>query len=633
MPGGTTLIEGERAREGAVYDVTDALSYAPGIYVGTGQGLAGGEARISSRGSDIKSSISPIVGMKVLRDGLPLTNANGATDVEQINFWPVQFAEIYRGANALVYGGSNLGGAINLVSQTGYTADRLRGRMISGSDGFINPSVSAGAVLGNGWDGYGAFSYLTSDGFRPNSDVERVLGYGNMGYRWNESNETRLHFDLQDHEFFFAGSLTKAQIEEDPVKNTPKRERAENGFPVYRVDLHHTLTSGNRHRVDLGAYYQEKDFTFGGVQQFRDLWDDAGFALRHEYRSKLWGRENRLLSGGLFQWLWIDDRNFGSLGNQRGPLTLFEKDDVFNMEIFVEDQLDITESLKLVLGAQWAYRNNETEKLFPAVPGGTDNTAELDSFSFNPKAGFIWNATDQIQVFGNVSRSSQPIDPINFADFFQDPPLREQTATTVEIGTRGETPLLRWDVAFYHAWVEDELLLIPIPPRFVDFISGNADRTLHTGLELGVETDLPVGWLNPQDQVRLRGTYTWNHFRFDDDPTFGDNHLPAIPEHIGRFEMLYQHPSGFSIGPNMEAASSNFVDFANTLKADSYVLLGARASYEVSKTLRLFVDGRNLTNEFYAASVFVTADAGGVDDALFNPGLTRSVFGGVELRW
>ncbi|MGH8601390.1 MAG: TonB-dependent receptor domain-containing protein, partial [Gammaproteobacteria bacterium] len=351
--------------------------------------------------------------MKVLRDGLPLTNANGATDVEQINFWPVEYAELYRGANALAYGGSNLGGAINLVSQTGYTADRFRGRIVSGSDGFINPNVSAGGVLGNGWDGYGAFSYLTSDGFRPNSEVERFLGYGNLGYRWNESNETRLHLDLQDHEFFFAGSLTKAQIEEDPIKNTPNTKRLENGFPVYRVDLHHTLTSEDRHRLDIGAYYQEKDFTFGSAKGFRDLWEDAGFALRHEYRSTPWGYANRLLWGGLFQWQWIDDRNFSQLGTQRGPLSLHEKDEIFNMEIFVEDQLDITKSITLVLGAQWAYRNRETERLFPAVPAGTDNTAEEDSFGFNPKAGFIWNAADQIQVFGNVSRSFEPSRLVN----------------------------------------------------------------------------------------------------------------------------------------------------------------------------------------------------------------------------
>ncbi|MGH8605393.1 MAG: TonB-dependent receptor domain-containing protein, partial [Gammaproteobacteria bacterium] len=271
--------------------------------------------------------------------------------------------------------------------------------------------------------------------------------------------------------------------------------------------------------------------------------------------------------------------------------------------------------------------------LSPAVPAGTDDSADEDFFGFNPKGGVIWNATDQIQVFGNVSRSFEPWRLNNLANFSQNPPLQEQTATTVEIGTRGQTPFLRWDLAFYHAWVDDELLIVPIPPRFVDFIISNADRTLHTGVELGLETNLPLGWVNPQDELRLRGTYTWNHFRFDDDPTRGDNRLPAIPEHVGRFEMLYQHPSGFSIGPNIEAASSNFVDFANTLKADSYVLLGARASYEVSKNLRLFVDGRNLTNEFYAASVAVTADAGGEDRALFNPGLTRSVFGGVELRW
>lgn len=75
------------------------------------------------------------------------------------------------------------------------------------------------------------------------------------------------------------------------------------------------------------------------------------------------------------------------------------------------------------------------------------------------------------------------------------------------------------------------------------------------------------------------------------------------------------------------------MDFTNTLAADAYALLGARVGWDDGKHWKVFVDGRNLTNERYAASVFVTGDAGGQDVAQFNPGATRMVFGGFEYRY
>lgn len=134
------------------------------------------------------------------------------------------------------------------------------------------------------------------------------------------------------------------------------------------------------------------------------------------------------------------------------------------------------------------------------------------------------------------------------------------------------------------------------------------------------------------DHIRLRGSYTWSDFHFDGDPVLNDNRLPGIPEHNARFEALYQHPGGFYIGPNVTAVSSNWVDFTNTLAADAYALLGARIGWDDGKHWKVFVDGRNLANERYAASVRVTGDARGQDAAQFSPGATRMVFGGFEYR-
>ncbi|MEQ1546064.1 TonB-dependent receptor plug domain-containing protein [Methyloglobulus sp.] len=216
MPGGTDLIDGKSIKEGAAVSVNDAFAYNPGIYVGDSQaGIAGG-SRISMRGSDINSQIVPISGIKFLRNGMPFTNANGFTDTETLSFNAIKQVEVYRGANAMEYGSSNLGGAINFITPTGYTANPFTVGMMLGTNGYLNPTVSAGGILGKGWDAYGSFSYINSNGNRSNSDQKLFYGYGNLGYRWNKSHESRLHVDIQDINFPSTVSINVKTIKREP---------------------------------------------------------------------------------------------------------------------------------------------------------------------------------------------------------------------------------------------------------------------------------------------------------------------------------------------------------------------------------------------------------------------------------
>jgi iron complex outermembrane receptor protein len=640
VSGGASLIEGERIKEGAAFTVTDALAYAPGVYVGDSQSGVAGGSRISIRGSDINTSFIPISGIKFLRNGMPFTNANGFTDTELLNLSSIQQIEVYRGANALEYGGSNLGGAINFITPTGYSADSVKVGMTLGTNGYLNPSVSAGGVLGKGWDAYGAFSYVDFNGNRDNSDQELFYGYGNIGYRWNESNETRLHIDLQDHNFHLSSSLTKQQLNENPHQTNMNRQDRPSGFPVYRVDLQHTIRLDDGDRVDVGAYFFSKDnkYNFQDVGFLYDLWQDAGLSWRHQINGELFGFENRLVWGGLVQWLWIKDQEYQPVAGIPGFLRFHEKDQWNNVEAYFQDQLKLTDDFTVVAGGQINYRSVEFERKFPALESGSSSPADQDFFNFNPKLGFIWQVGSDLQIFGNVSRSSEPPPLFDLKDIFQSPQLTSQTGTTIEIGTRGGNRQFKWDLAIYRAWLSHEFLTIRTPPTFVNFSTTNAQSTGHTGIELGFESTLPLNFITVDDQIRLRGSYTWSRFEFDNDPQLGDNPLPGIPEHNGRFEAVYQHPGGFYIGPNVTAVSSNWVDFTNTLAAQPYVLLGAKAGWDDGQHWKVYLDGRNLTNEYYAASVFVTGDTRVPDPfgrgaILFNPGPTRMVFAGFEYRY
>ncbi|MDP3334254.1 MAG: TonB-dependent receptor [Methylococcaceae bacterium] len=636
IAGGTTVIDGGRIKEGAALSVNDVFVNAPGVYVGDYSTGSAGGSRISIRGSDANSFISPIAGIKILRNGMPFTSANGYSDTESFNFYALDHVDVYRGANALEYGGTNLGGAINLITPTGYTGEGVRVGMKYGTNDYVNPTVSVGKVFDNGFDVYGSFAYLSTDTTRDNNKQEQFYGHGNVGYRWNEKQETRLYFDIQQHNFIGLDPLTNQQIKDNPQQNAPDWAMP-NGFPVYRVDLKHSIQMNNGDHFDVGAYYGKKEYNYQwtGASPV-DIWQDTGFNWRHEINGKVLGLKNRVIWGGLTQWTFINDYNYSTVNRQRGPLLNAERDKWFNVEGYLEDQLSLTDTFTLVAALQLNYRKVDYERYegYVASTARPNNQADKDFFVPNPKLGFTWQATEEAQLYGNLSRSAEPPPLFDLAHLYLNPSRDIQTSSTVEIGTRGQTDRLKWDLAFYHAWVNNEYLITRDPADHFAFLATNADSTtLHTGIELGLETNLPLNLAASGDELRLSGNYTWSNFRFDNDQGLGNNQIPGIPEHNARLEAVYKHPSGFYIGPNAQIVSSNWTDFANTLSAKPYALLGVRAGWDDGKHWKLFIDGRNLTDEHYAASVWVRGNAGGVDVPAFNPGGTRSVIGGVEYRF
>src|SRR3546814_186686 len=175
----------------------------------------------------------------------------------------------------------------------------------------------------------------------------------------------------------------------------------------------------------------------------------------------------------------------------------------FNADLYAENRFFVTETVAMVLGGQfgWSKRKADDRFLADGDHSGTDDYTYL-----NPKLGLIWDVDPTWQIFGNISRSTEPptfsdLSPTAGAGYADIDP---QKATTLEIGTRGRRPDSRWewgwDVAVYRAWLRDEIQLFDLGGGMNR--AANADRTVHQGVEIGFDVTVAKGLFVGGDRQR-----------------------------------------------------------------------------------------------------------------------------------
>ena len=159
-------------------------------------------------------------------------------------------------------------------------------------------------------------------------------------------------------------------------------------------------------------------------------------------------------------------------------------------------------------------------------------------------------------------------------------------------------------------------------------IATNIPTSIHQGMELGLNGQIIEGWT-------ARMALTYGDYRFDNNPTYGNNQLPGAPPWYIRAETRYATPSGFYFGPKSEwSPQGYYVDNVNNpaFMAQPYALSGAKAGYTGIKGVEIFVDARNLTNTMYVSNVGVINTATAASP-LYNPGDGISIYAGVQAKF
>lgn len=633
-PGGVSLIDIDALTEGQVSSLEDAFRFVPGVWAASPTGTD--SIFLSSRGSNLDAINYDTNGVKLLQDGLPVTAADGNNHNRFIDPLSAKYAVFARGANAMKYGASTLGGAVNFISQTAYDTSPLSLSVSGGSHGERLTRVTAAKVFNDNVDGLVTIENKQWDGYRDHSKHTRTGIYANGGLRLSENVSTRFYFNKLDSDEELAGGLTRAQVREDRDQAGSNNGRQAGHFQLdvdtWRLANKTTWEIDDNRRFEFGVSYEEQELFHPIVAgQFFSLLIDnrqRNLGTMARYHHKV-GNHDWLI-GMNYGVTWVDGGNYFQSAGVKGNKQQVNDNDADTLELVILDRWQFADNWTLVAGAQAVQANREVRTT--TFSSGAVEQVEDDYNSINPRLGLIYQLNQNTSLYSNVSRLYEPPTTYQLDDGTNT--LDAMEGEVFEVGSRGhhaisENSQWGWDISAYYAQLDNEILSVENPQQLGQFITSNADDTIHAGIEAVLSADLA---LDDSGRHRLAplASMTWNRFRFDDDDAFGDNTLPAAPKFVLKSEVLYRNNNGFYAGPTVDYVSERYADFANSYKVDSYTIFGLKGGWS-NENFKVFAEVRNLLDRDYIATHSVRAEAS-ESDAILNPGAPLSAYIGFEYK-
>ncbi|WP_299322306.1 TonB-dependent receptor [Parasphingopyxis sp.] len=650
IPGAIGVVEDEGFADIFAQSIGDTLELTPGVFADTS---AQRESRISIRGSGLNSSFERR-GLMVLRDGVPISRAAGNTEFQEIDPLTIRYIEVFKGANGLRYGSTQLGGAVNVVSPTGQTARAPVSLRAEG--GSFETLRANGSIAGTGaqTDYWFGVTGLTSDGYREHSDVRSLYGHGNLGWQIADNIETRFYVTALSDNFELSGSLTLDDALANPraagrpvtigpffpggpvtvLDPGPVADDWDRNLDVVRISNLTVIDLGGAN-LELGAWYSRRSLDhaitrFAGIIVQGE--DEVGGSVRLGGDLPFLARQSRWQIGATYAFGSNDARVFENLSGERGVLTSRSDQDSSLLMTYAQLELGLTDTFTVIAGGQYARAVRDVEAILNTVTG----RGEFEQF--NPRIGVLLDVSENIQLFGNINRSFEPpsLADLTAGGAFPFAPLEEQRATVFEIGTRGQSGVFSWDIAAYRAELENEFLDFAIPgARGLVTVTGNGDRTIHQGLEVGFDVRPAREYLEARGQsLRLSVAYTFNDFVFDDDPIYGDNQLAGVPRHIFIAEARFDQIDNWYFSTTMRFIPDGpWADYANTERAPGYETVQVTAGFTLFEDFQLFGSIENLFDTVFISNLTTVADQSISNSAIYTPGQGRAFFGGIRARF
>ncbi|WIG54907.1 MAG: hypothetical protein OJF61_000693 [Rhodanobacteraceae bacterium] len=654
VPGGVYVTSGEAFYQRPVNSMADALQYMPGVMAVSNAG--GDDMVLSIRGSNLDSINYDNGGVALFQDGLPVTTADGANHNRMLDPLTASDVVVANGINALTYGASDLGGAIDFISRTARNSDPNQIYLQGGSYGLGEAQVSTGGVSGQ-FDGMMTLDDKHWGGYLQHSREDRNGFDANAGWQVSGQFHLRAYATYINDRQQLAGSLTRAEFDANPRQADPAYAMGNHQLNVKtgRFAVKGTWDINPDSRLEFGVSYELQRLWHPIVDVFVPLGPGPNPPLADVF-SLLVNTDQRTAGGMVRYHLKMGNHdllaginladttdkggNYANLSGRRGQQQDLVNTRGHSATLFLVDRWTFAPDWTLVYGAQGVATDLDDLTIDGVDQGNQAPRNQKNRFSsFNPRIGLIRSLAPNSEAFASVGRIYQSP---NFFDLDNarmelgpHANLDAMHGTAYEFGLRGNraaspaAPGWHWSLAAYYERIHDEILSVDDPNAPGISLTSNIPQTIHAGIEALVGASFPLA--DGAGRIEPMVSATFNDFVFDNDPDYGNHHLPSAPRYAVHGEVMYRRGNGFFAGPTFDAVGWRYADFANIYRVGGYGLLGLRAGIQ-HRRWEAFAALSNLLDRRYV-SVVEPLNLATADDAVLNPGAPRSLFFGLRFKY
>ncbi|MFK0090635.1 TonB-dependent siderophore receptor [Pseudomonas sp. NPDC090755] len=299
------------------------------------------------------------------------------------------------------------------------------------------------------------------------------------------------------------------------------------------------------------------------------------------------------------------------LGQPRPALTRTTTNDKENLKTwaaFVQDQVALTERLKVLAGVRFERFEHDYNNYLP-----NSTSWEAADNAVTPRLGLIYDLTETLAVYANTARSFKP----NSGASRQGDGFDPEKGKSVEVGLKWEAleRALSVDAAVYQITKENVLTLDPVDPLY----SVAAGEVRSRGLDLNVAGNLTPEW-------RVIGGYAYVDAEVTEDNNLASGtRLANIPRNsfslLNTYEFLDGAAKGLGLGMGVKYVDDRAGQTsASTYTMERYSVVDLLSFYQLNEHVRLNLDVKNVFNKGYDEGAFNT---------YVYPGAPRTVQAGV----
>jgi len=598
-----------------------------------------GSYRLSIRGNLLRSPFG-VRNVKVYWNGIPFTDANGNTYLNQIGFGNIGSMEILKGPAGSMYG-AGTGGVVLLSSPVGQSNENSISMNILGASYGTLSGEMAYKVNNQSTTTNLSYTHQQSDGWRNHTAMRRDVVNYTGSFILGTKRTINAHFFYSDLYYQTPGGLTKRQLDSAAKQSRQASGPFRSAATQQAAINNKTLYAGVAQQYRFNQQWTNTTSFYTSNSQFKN---PSILNYQRKTEQGLGGRTVTQFKqgaftmhvGGEYQYAFTATRTFGNRSGVSDTLQFDDEISATQYNIFLQTAIKLPHHFNITAGVSYnnyQYGFTRLNKL-PAT-----TIKKLFDPVVVPRIALLKNIGKNYTFYGSIGKGYSPptIDEIVPSTGVFNTLLRAEKAINYELGARGTIlpSKLYVSAAMYWLFLNNTIVTRRDAAGADYFV--NAGNTHQRGLELSVNYFPLKNGNRVFREVQLWGNFSHINARFKNYQrganNFSGNKLTGTPPNVLVLGADVIMNAGFYTNLTYSYTAALPLNDANTFTAADYHLLFLKAGYKKMLTSKIHGEIYVVFDQSFDNPYSLGNDLNAAGNRFFNPSAPQNFTGGIKIQF